>query len=202
MEALLLAPDNRIQGFLAAGHVCAITGYAAYAALAERFAVPVVVTGFEPVDLLLGIRTCVQLLESGQPRAVNCYGRTVTSAGNQTAQALVDRVYEVTDQLWRGFGTIVQGGYQLRGDYGRFDAWRRFGGEQPAAAVLQQLHPAQDVCCAADVLAGRLRPCDCPQFMTGCTPDRPLGAPMVSSEGACAAYARYVPLAGVQTQAR
>lgn len=184
MEAIAQSPDGRVQGFLAAGHVCTITGCQEYAPFVDRYQIPVVVTGFEPVDLLQGILECVRLLESDTPRVANCYRRTARTAGNPTARNLVDEVFEVCDRRWRGFGVIPQGGLRLRKAWARFDAEVRFGG-----AGLPILDPAE--CQSGDVLTGRIRPTACASFGKACTPDHPLGAPMVSSEGACAAYFRY-----------
>ncbi len=188
MEALMQAPDNRVQGFLAAGHVCSVTGYDSYDDFAKRHRVPVAVTGFEPVDLLQGILECVTQLESGKVEVRNTYGRSVERLGNPAAQRVVETVYEIADRAWRGFGVIPGGGYRLREKYAAFDAERRFhrvysSGKDDSAAAQR--------CRAGDVLSGRLKPCACPEFGKACTPDSPLGAPMVSSEGACAAYYRY-----------
>jgi hydrogenase expression/formation protein HypD len=185
MESMLLAPDNRVQGFLAAGHVCTITGLEAYEPLSRRFQVPVVVTGFEPVDLLRGIREAVLELEAGRNRVVNAYARSVRPAGNEAAQRAIAAVYEIADQPWRGFGIVPRGGLRLKADWLHYDAARRWGG-------WQVLPIAQDSPCrSADVLAGRIKPPQCPEFGRGCHPLSPLGAPMVSSEGACAAYFHY-----------
>jgi len=184
MEAIAASADCRVQGFLAAGHVCTVTGCEEYAPLVDRYRMPVVVTGFEPVDLLQGILKCVRLLESDRPEVANCYSRTARNSGNPTAQRLVSDVFEVCDRAWRGFGVIPRGGLRLRGDWQRFDAELRFG-----HASLPVLDTTQ--CRSGDVLAGRIKPTACASFGTLCTPDRPLGAPMVSSEGACAAYYRY-----------
>lgn len=188
MEALMLAPGNRVQAFLAAGHVCAITGFESYDEFVQRFRVPVVVTGFEPIDLLEGIRDCVRQLESGRCEVTNQYARSVQRSGNVVAQDVVARAYEIADSPWRGFDVIPGGGLRLRHEFQNFDARHRFvdldsAGELPIIA--------NGDCPAADVLAGRIRPTDCCHFGTSCTPDQPLGAPMVSSEGACAAYHRY-----------
>ncbi len=184
MEALVESADCRVQGFLAAGHVCAVTGCREYAPFVERYRLPVVVTGFEPVDLLQGILQCVRLLESGQPEVVNCYRRTARDSGNPTAQRLVSDIFEVCDRPWRGLGVIPRGGLKLRAEFQQFDAEVRFGGASVPAIEA-------DECRSGDVLAGRIKPNACPSFGTSCTPNRPLGAPMVSSEGACAAYYRY-----------
>jgi hydrogenase expression/formation protein HypD len=184
MEAIAKAPDCRVQGFLAAGHVCTVTGCREYAPFVERYKMPVVVTGFEPVDLLQGIFECVRLLEAGRAEVANAYRRTARNAGNPAARQLVEEVFEVCDRAWRGFGVIPGGGVRLRGEFRRFDAEARFGG-----ASLPVVEAGE--CKSGDVLAGRIKPTACPSFGTTCTPDRPLGAPMVSSEGACAAYFRY-----------
>jgi hydrogenase expression/formation protein HypD len=185
MEALMHSPDNRIQGFLAAGHVCTVLGYATYEEFARSHRVPVVVTGFEPVDLLRGILECVRQLEAGTAEVRNCYGRSVRRAGNIVAQDVVRQVYDVADRPWRGLGVIPAGGLVLRSAFGRFDAGKRFG----FATTLPILESEE--CLSGDVLAGRIKPPACPSFGTRCTPDSPLGAPMVSSEGACSAYYRY-----------
>lgn len=184
MESILQAPDCRVQGFLAAGHVCTITGYSSYRPLCEAYRVPVVVAGFEPVDLLRGILQCVRQLESGTAQVENAYGRSVRPEGNRAAQSLVAQVYQVCDQPWRGLGTVTQGGLALRDAWRRFDARLRFA--LPALPVVQG-----GVCRSAAVLTGQIKPHECPSFGTDCTPHSPQGAPMVSSEGACAAYYRY-----------
>lgn len=184
MEAILSSPGNRVQGFLAAGHVCAVMGAAEYPPIAERFRVPIVVTGFEPVDLLLGILRCVQQLETGRYEVENAYARAVRHEGNRHAIEAMQEVFEASDQSWRGIGSIPNSGLRLREAFAVYDAERKFG-----------LGPPEDVpageCQAALVLQGRLKPDQCPAFGTRCTPESPLGAPMVSSEGACAAYYRY-----------
>lgn len=194
MEALMLEPDNRIDAFLAAGHVCTITGFESYEEFVRRFHLPVAVTGFEPVDLLKGIRDCVRQLEAGVAEVTNQYTRSVHRSGNQHALATVHRVYEIADRPWRGFGVIPGGGFRLRSEFQSFDARHRFresvGNNESDALPVRDSNEFQN-CPAAYVLAGRMRPCDCPHLGTQCTPDNPLGAPMVSSEGACAAYFRY-----------
>lgn len=185
MEAIMRAGDCRVQGFLAAGHVCTVLGYDSYTEFVERYSVPVVVTGFEPVDLLTGILECVEQLESSRFGVVNRYARSVRHNGNTAAQNIVDRVFEPADRAWRGLGTIQAGGLRLRSEWSRFDAEWRFGCAKAAACSCVA------ECRSGDVLAGRIRPTDCSSFGTQCTPDSPLGAPMVSSEGACAAYFRY-----------
>jgi len=184
MEALAQSPDCRVQGFLAAGHVCTVTGCVDYADFVQRHAMPVVVTGFEPVDLLQGILKCVELLEARRPEVANCYRRMAQAHGNVIARRLVDEVFEICDRDWRGLGVIPGGGLKLRQALRHFDAEARFG-----AASLPIIESGD--CKSGDVLAGRIKPTACPSFGQACTPDRPLGAPMVSSEGACAAYYRY-----------
>lgn len=184
MEQIAAQPEHRIHGFLAAGHVCTITGYAEYEQFVEQYQVPVVVTGFEPVDLLLGILETVQLLEAGTVAVKNCYPRSVALAGNQAALQIVNQVYEVADQAWRGFGSVPAGGFRLRSQYAHFDARQRF--DQSSLPVLE---PSE--CRSRDVLTGQIKPAECDCFGTRCTPESPMGAPMVSSEGTCAAYYRY-----------
>jgi hydrogenase expression/formation protein HypD len=184
MEAILQLPDNRVQAFLAAGHVCTVMGYESYGRFTEEYHVPVVVTGFEPLDLLKGILACVVQLEAGQVRVQNQYARSVSAAGNLAAQQLVSDVYRVCDQSWRGFGPIPDGGLELLPRWQHFDARRRF-----TAETFSAIEPED--CLSVDVLSGRIKPPDCPSFGVQCTPESPLGAPMVSSEGACAAYYRY-----------
>jgi hydrogenase expression/formation protein HypD len=185
MEMILSADEHRVDAFLAAGHVCTVTGVAELQQLVADYGIPIVVTGFEPVDLLLGIHECVELLERGTPRVVNQYARTVDDTGNRSAQTVVQRVYGVADQPWRGLGTIPAGGLRLRSEYAAFDAVLRFGSDEtPQTADCSE-------CRSGDVLCGRIKPHECPAFATKCTPQHPLGAPMVSAEGACAAYYRY-----------
>jgi hydrogenase expression/formation protein HypD len=184
IEALLGAPDNRIQGFLAAGHVCAVMGYREYEPLAERHRVPIVVAGFEPLDLVQALHLVVGMLEDGRVGVENQYARTVTRDGNRPAQDLVARVFETCDRAWRGIGTIPGSGYRLRAEFARWDAEKRFavGGIDARESPL---------CIAGEILRGLKKPHQCGAFGTACTPERPLGAPMVSSEGACAAYYQY-----------
>lgn len=184
MEAILASPGNLVQGFLAAGHVCAVVGYEQYLGLAERYRVPIVVTGFEPVDLLEGLWMLLGQLEAGQVEVENQYARAVRREGNRDAQAAVAEVYEVCDRAWRGLGVIAHSGLRLRAEYIAMDAEQRF--------AVDDLHTTEDSDCrSGEVLQGRLRPDECPAFGTRCTPDSPLGAPMVSAEGACAAYWKY-----------
>jgi hydrogenase expression/formation protein HypD len=185
MEQLASNRDCIVDGFLAAGHVCTVAGFESYRNFAAKYRMPVVVTGFEPVDLLTGILRCVELLELGEPAIVNSYGRSVTAAGNEAAMAVVDEVYEVCDRAWRGFGTVPGGGLRLRLPWSAFDAEQRFSHQLPV------IDAASCECRSGDVLTGRIRPTECEHFGSRCTPDDPLGAPMVSDEGACAAYFRY-----------
>ena len=196
LEALLGDPANRVQAVLAAGHVCGVMGFHEYPPLAAKHRVPVVVTGFEPLDILDGIRRAVRQLEAGGAWVENAYDRVVTFDGNRPAQAMIAEVFEPVDREWRGIGVIPGSGWRLRAAYRAFDAERRF---PPAAGK----EPAPTVCLAGDVLRGRVKPPDCPAFGTACTPGTPLGATMVSAEGACAAYyhaGRFVPL-GLPTHA-
>jgi hydrogenase expression/formation protein HypD len=184
MEAILGSPVNRVQGFLAAGHVCAVMGYWEYEPLAVRYQIPITVTGFEPLDLLHGIHLTVLALEHGRAGVENQYSRAVTRDGNRPAQELVARVFEPCDRKWRGIGPIPQSGFRLREEYAAFDAERRFdvGGLSADESPL---------CIAGEILQGLKKPHACSAFGRQCTPERPLGAPMVSAEGACAAYFRY-----------
>lgn len=186
LSALLADPGCRIRGFLAAGHVCTVMGAAEYEPLAARHRVPIAITGFEPVDLLRGILDCVEQLESGRHEVTNLYARSVRAEGNPHARALLDEVFASASVRWRGLGEIPDSGLRLRPAYAAFDAARRLG-----LATPERADPDEPRCPSGLVLQGRLRPCDCPEFGRGCTPERPLGAPMVSSEGACAAYFRY-----------
>ena len=188
MESLAADPTSRVEAFLAAGHVCAVLGAESYGPFVERFRRPVVVTGFEPTDLLEGILDAVEQLERGDAALSNRYQRGVQLSGNQVARRFIDSVFEPCDQVWRGLGMIPGGGLQLRAEWRELDARRRFGlTERRDVAELG----AQCECPAGDVLVGRLKPPQCPHFGARCTPDSPLGAPMVSAEGACAAYFRY-----------
>jgi len=184
MEAILASPHNRVQGFLAAGHVCAVMGYWEDEPIAERHAIPIVVTGFEPIDLLEGIHKTVLALEAGRTGVENQYARAVTRDGNRPAQEILERVFEVCDRKWRGIGPIPASGYRLRETYARFDAERRFD----VGAVIAEESP---LCIAGEILQGLKKPHECAAFGTKSTPEKPLGAPMVSAEGACAAYYKY-----------
>ncbi|MHA7817612.1 MAG: hydrogenase formation protein HypD [Pseudohaliea sp.] len=185
MAAILAAPGKRVDGFLAAGHVCAVTGWSDYRRLAARYQVPVVVTGFEPVDILHGLALCLAQLEAGSAQVENPYGRAVREHGQPAARALVEEVFEVVPRHWRGLGALPASGLALREAYADQDALRVFGltpGETAAE---------NGDCIAGEVLRGVSTPRECPAFGARCTPEHPLGAPMVSSEGACAAYYRY-----------
>ena len=184
MQAILGAPDNRVQGFLAAGHVCAVMGYWEYPPIAEQYRVPIVVTGFEPLDLAQGILMTVQQLEAGTHTVENAYPRIVTKEGNQAAQAILKRVFRPVDRNWRGVGTIPLSGWGLQPEFAEFDAENRFD----VGHIQTRESP---LCIAGEILRGLKKPDHCPAFGTLCTPANPLGAPMVSSEGACSAYFRY-----------
>ena len=181
IEAIVSSPEHRVQAFLAAGHVCSVMGTEEYAPLVERFHKPIVVTGFEPLDLLRGIRAAVLQLEAGEARLENAYERAVQSEGNRAAQKVLSEVFEVTDRNWRGIGMIPQSGWKLSAAYRDYDAEKRFG----VGAIHSQ---ESGLCQAGRVLQGLLKPNQCPAFGRECTPRTPLGATMVSSEGACAAY--------------
>ncbi|MGQ9889393.1 MAG: hydrogenase formation protein HypD [Aggregatilineales bacterium] len=184
IEAILSAPDCRVNGFLAAGHVCAVVGFEEYYPLAAKYRVPFVVTGFEPLDILQGVYMVVKQLEEGRAEVENQYSRTVRRAGNGPAQALLRQVFQVTHRKWRGIGEIPHSGLALRPEFAAYDAERRFGLAGPGVEE-------ETECISGLVLQGVKKPHECPAFGTRCTPERPLGATMVSSEGACAAYYRY-----------
>lgn len=187
MQTILGSPDNRVQGFLAAGHVCAVMGYWEYLPIAQKYTVPIVVTGFEPVDILRGILMTVRQLESGRNVVENGYPRAVTFEGNQPAQAVINRVFETCDRKWRGIGQIPMSGWRLRSEFEQFDAEIRF--------TVQEISPEESaVCIAGQILQGLLKPDECPAFGRECKPEHPIGATMVSNEGACAAYYRYRPI--------
>jgi hydrogenase expression/formation protein HypD len=190
MEAILSSPRNQVKAFLAAGHVCTVMGYEAYFRLAERYCVPIIVTGFEPVDLLEGIAMAVGQLEAGRHEVENQYARSVRREGNVEARRIIAEVYEVCDRPWRGLGVLPSSGLRLHPSYRDFDAEKRFPEVEPSCTS----EPSE--CRSGEVLQGHIRPDECDAFHKKCTPEHPLGAPMVSSEGACAAYYRYgrVPL--------
>jgi len=184
LRAILASPHHQINGFLAPGHVCTIAGYAEYEAIAREHGIPIVVTGFEPGDILQGLAMCILQLEQGRAVVENQYTRSVNREGNQAAQGMVNEVFTVTDKMWRGLGQINHSGMRIAKKYQVFDAELRFG-----------LGPESDQenagCISGLILQGIKKPIDCPQFGKNCRPERPLGATMVSSEGACAAYYRY-----------
>jgi hydrogenase expression/formation protein HypD len=184
MAAILQTKGNRVQGFLGPGHVCAVMGYREYEALADRYRVPIVITGFEPVDLLEGILMTVQQLEAGRAEVQNQYVRTVSREGNRPARDLIYEVFEVCDRKWRGVGSIPKSGYKLRYEYREHDAERIF----EVAAIDTAESPR---CISGLILRGLKKPSDCPAFGKECTPQNPLGATMVSAEGSCAAYYQY-----------
>ncbi|MFZ4525453.1 MAG: hydrogenase formation protein HypD [Chlorobium sp.] len=184
MRAILSSPGNRVQGFLAAGHVCAVMGYEEYEPVAREFQAPIVPTGFEPVDLLAGILKTVELLEEGKAEVVNSYGRVVSREGNPLAREIIMKVFEVIDRQWRGLGLISGSGLGLRKEFASFDAEKRFHVTNISAEE-------SPLCMSGSVLQGILKPAGCPAFAKECTPEHPLGATMVSSEGACAAYYNY-----------
>jgi hydrogenase expression/formation protein HypD len=184
MTAILSSPRNRVQAFLAAGHVCTVMGYEEYEPIAPRFRVPIVVTGFEPLDLLEGIYQVVNMLEKGRYEVANQYVRAVRREGSPAARRLIDDVFEITDRKWRGIGMIPDSGYRLRPAYADFDAQQRF-----AVEGIQVSESTQ--CISGLILQGLKKPHQCPAFGKACTPLTPLGATMVSSEGACAAYYHY-----------
>lgn len=185
ISALLQSPDVRVDGFLAAGHVCTIMGTWEYEPLADRYHIPIVVTGFEPVDIARGILMCARQLEEGRAEVENAYERSVKREGNQPAQKIINQVFQPCDRAWRGIGVIPQSGYRLREEYAAFDAEQRFPEIQAIATKESSL------CISGLVLQGIQKPDQCPAFGKECTPQTPLGATMVSSEGACAAYYRY-----------
>jgi hydrogenase expression/formation protein HypD len=187
LEAIAAAPDTRVDAFLAAGHVCTVMGTSEYEPIAARHRLPIVATGFEPVDVLAGLAMAVEQLEAGRARVEIQYRRAVRPEGNPAARALLEEVFEVADRPWRGIGVLPRGGLALRGPYRALDA-----AVLPGVAGVAPAEPAR--CRAGDVLRGALRPPECPEFGRACTPEHPLGAPMVSAEGACAAYYRYRPL--------
>ncbi|NET39156.1 MAG: hydrogenase formation protein HypD, partial [Cyanothece sp. SIO1E1] len=188
MAAILAAPNCRVQGFLAAGHVCTVMGYQAYEPIAQKYHIPIVVTGFEPIDILQGLYMCIQQLEAGTANVENQYSRSVRPQGNLSAQHLMQAVFQVVPRQWRGIGEIPHSGLGLREKYANFDAQRRF------SKTVNTYSPTPDAaspCISGLILQGIKKPHECSAFGHNCTPEHPLGAPMVSSEGACAAYYRY-----------
>jgi len=184
IEAILSSPSNKVQGYLAAGHVCTVMGYWEYEPIAEKYRVPIVVTGFEPLDLLQGIYMTLRALEEGRWQVENQYTRSVTREGNIPAQELIRQVFHVCDRQWRGIGLIPGSGYCLRPEFAAFDAEGRF---EVGSLIVQE----SPMCIAGEILQGLKKPHQCSAFGTLCTPEHPLGAPMVSAEGACAAYYQY-----------
>jgi len=185
ISALMQSPDVKVDGFLAAGHVCTVMGFREYEPLAEKYKIPIVVTGFEPVDILHGILDCVGELEAGKHMVLNAYARSVSREGNKPAQAVISKVFEMCDRAWRGIGVIPISGYRLKEEYRSFDAESRFPEVQTIDTIESPL------CISGLILQGIKKPVECPAFGKECTPQTPLGATMVSSEGACAAYYRY-----------
>ena len=184
MTAILQAPGNRVRGFLGPGHVCTVMGYGEYEPVARRFGVPIVITGFEPLDLLEGLLRTLRQLEEGRADVENQYGRAVRPEGNTASRSLIEKVFEICDRKWRGIGLIPASGYRLRPEFHDHDAERRFS--------VEDIHTAESsVCISGEILKGLKKPHDCPAFGRECTPQNPLGATMVSSEGACAAYFAY-----------
>ena len=184
IAAIMESPTCRVQAFLAAGHVCSVMGTSDYPPLAERFGVPIVVTGFEPLDVLEGIRRALVQLEEGRHELENAYPRAVPATGNPAAMAMLEDVFEVTDRTWRGIGTIPASGWRLSARYAEFDAEQRFG--------VEDIRTEESALCrAGEVLQGLIKPHECAAFGKECTPRNPLGATMVSTEGACAAYYAY-----------
>ena len=188
MEAVINDEDSNIQAFLAAGHVCTIMGTGEYAPLVERYQIPIVVTGFEPVDMVQGILMTVRQLERGEYRLENQYSRVVKPEGNPEAQKVIAQVFETGDREWRGIGNIPDSGYEVRAEFAQHDANQKFD-------IQVEYAPESEECIAGLVLKGIKKPNECPQFGKKCTPQFPLGAPMVSSEGACAAYYHFMQIA-------
>ncbi len=184
MEAILSDPETSIDAFLAAGHVCTIMGMDEYEPIVTRFEVPIVVTGFEPVDLLQGITMAIRQLEAGEAKLENQYTRVVQSKGNLHAQETISSVFDISDREWRGIGTIPASGYSVKNALAAFDARKKFNLAKTTAET-------NNGCMAGSILKGKLKPAACPYFGKECTPENPMGAPMVSSEGACAAYYHY-----------
>jgi hydrogenase expression/formation protein HypD len=184
IETILSAPKHIVQGFLAAGHVCTVMGYEEYISIAEKYKVPIVVTGFEPVDILQGIYMCIKQLEEGRYEVENQYSRSVTKTGNINAQKIIKKVFKVVHRKWRGVGEIPYSGLALSNEYAEFDAEKRFNLSEMTAEESKE-------CIAGEILQGFKKPNECIAFGNKCTPEFPIGAPMVSTEGACAAYYRY-----------
>jgi hydrogenase expression/formation protein HypD len=187
IEAVVSSPTNRVQGFLAAGHVCTVMGYEEYEPISQQYGIPIVVTGFEPLDILQGIYMCVKQLEEGRTAVENQYTRSVHRNGNLPAQEIVKRIFKIVPRKWRGVGEIPKSGLGLRKEFSRFDAELHFG-------IADRIIEESPDCISGLVLQGEKKPNECPAFGSSCTPESPLGATMVSSEGACAAYYRYRPI--------
>ena len=181
IKALMEDPESQIDGLLAAGHVCSIMGYWEYIPLAKKYKIPIVVTGFEPLDILQGILMTVKQLEDGRAVVENQYTRMVKEEGNAAAQEIINTVFEIGDQMWRGIGTITESGYKLNKEFEAYDADKKFN-------IEIEIVPENEKCIAGAVMKGIKKPFECSEFGKACTPQNPLGAPMVSSEGACAAY--------------
>lgn len=195
IRAVLNSPVNRVQAFLAAGHVCSVMGFAEYVPIVDEYQVPIVVTGFEPLDVLEGIRKTVVQLEAGTPSAENAYTRAVNFEGNKAAQKLIENVFETTDRNWRGIGMIPGSGWELASRYADYDAAVRFD-----VGHIETQEP--EICRSGEVLQGLIKPNECAAFGNECTPRKPLGATMVSTEGACAAYytyGRFIEIEGVKS---
>ncbi len=184
INAILSSPENKIDGFLAAGHVCTVMGYEEYIPLAEKYKTPIVVTGFEPTDILKGILSCVKQLEKGEVFVENEYKRSVRKEGNIPAKQVMFDVFEITDKTWRGIGEIPKSGFRIKEKYKKFDAERLFNLESVSKEESK-------VCIAGEIMQGLKKPFECPAFEKECSPENPMGSPMVSSEGACSAYYRY-----------
>ena len=184
VTGILDAPGNRVQAFLGPGHVCAVSGWAEYEPIVDRYRVPIVITGFEPIDILQGVLMAVRQLEQGRAELENAYARAVRREGNPEARKMIERVFRVCDRSWRGIGVIPQSGFALTDGFRAYDAAQIFNVESVTAT-----EPA--VCISGEVLRGLKKPHDCPAFGSECTPETPLGATMVSAEGACAAYYNY-----------
>ena len=184
MHAILGSPNNRVQGFLAAGHVCTVMGYWEYVPIAQKYKVPIVVTGFEPVDILQGILFVIRELEENKCEVENAYSRVVNYEGNLSAQKIIERVFLECDQKWRGIGNIPRSGWRLKPEFNDYNAEEQF--------QVREITPIESLLCiSGEILQGLIKPVECPAFANQCTPEHPLGATMVSSEGACAAYYRY-----------
>jgi hydrogenase expression/formation protein HypD len=184
MHAILGSPNNRVQGFLAAGHVCTVMGYWEYVSIADKYKVPIVVTGFEPVDILQGILYVIRELELKTYEVKNAYSRVVNFEGNQPAQKIIEQIFIECDQKWRGIGNIPGSGWRLKPEFKEYDAEERF--------YVDEIKPIESpLCISGQILQGLIKPVNCPAFANKCTPEHPLGATMVSSEGACAAYYLY-----------